>query len=269
MVVERWREIEGRRQRWLEVGEARANNVIVWLHAFPVTSDLWRPQLETPRSGWRQLAPDLAGFGGSDDHRGPPTIEDFAGDVDSLLDELSCGGVVIGGLSMGGYAAFAQLRVAPERIRGLILADTRAGADSPEARAGRETLLATIADRGPTGVADAMLPKLLGETTRTRRPTVCAEVRRLIERQTAEGLRRAVVRLRDRPDAERQLRGIAVPTLVIVGEEDEVTPVAEARRLAAAIPGAALATIAEAGHLSNLENPDSFNAAVAPWLAGL
>jgi pimeloyl-ACP methyl ester carboxylesterase len=269
MVAERSRQIEGRRQRWLEAGDPSFPGVIVWLHAFPVTAELWHPQLSELSSDWRVIAPDLTGFGGSGDGTSSPGIDDFAHQAEALLNALGVGQVVLGGLSMGGYAAFAHLRVAPNRVRALILADTRAAADSPQARADREQLLKTVAERGPEGVAEAMLPRLLGETTRRSRPGIVSRVREMILSNSAGGLSRAVLRLRDRPDATPQLRRITVPTLVLVGEEDEVTPPDEARRLAASIPGASLAVIPDAGHLSNLENPESFNAALAPWLAGL
>jgi pimeloyl-ACP methyl ester carboxylesterase len=118
-------------------------------------------------------------------------------------------------------------------------------------------------------VADEMLPKLLGSTTRRVRPSIEARVRALIEANSAEGLRRAIVRLRDRPDSSPQLPNIRVPILALVGEEDAVTPIEDARAIAAGAPDARLAILPEAGHLSNLENPASFNAALRPWLAGL
>lgn len=257
-----------RRVQWIEAGEPSSKQVILWLHAFPVSSAMWTDQLHAP-AGWRMIAPDLAGFGGTTDHAERPSIDDFARDVDQLLDALSLEHVVLGGLSMGGYAAFAVHRLAPKRLRALILADTKATADTPVARDGREAMLRVVDERGSTGVADEMLPKLLGGTTRRSRPAVEARVRALIEANTAGGLSRAIVRLRDRPDASPQLAQIRVPVLVIVGEEDGVTPVDDARAIAAGAPDARLAIVPEAGHLSNLENPASFNAALRPWLAGL
>jgi pimeloyl-ACP methyl ester carboxylesterase len=258
-----------RRVQWIEAGEPASEHVVLWLHAFPVSSAMWLDQLHAVPPGWRMIAPDLAGFGGTTDHAERPSIDDFARDVDQLLDALSLEQVVLGGLSMGGYAAFAVHRLAPTRLRALILADTKATADTPAARDGREAMLRVVDERGSAGVADEMLPKLLGGTTRRSRPAVEARVRALIEANTAAGLRRAIVRLRDRPDASPQLAQIRVPVLVIVGEEDGVTPVDDARAIAAGAPDARLAIAPEAGHLSNLENPASFNAALRPWLAGL
>jgi pimeloyl-ACP methyl ester carboxylesterase len=258
-----------RRLQWLESGEPSSDRVVVWLHAFPVSSAMWTDQLEAVPAGWRMIAPDLAGFGGTTDYTGRPTIDDLARDVDQLLDALNLGPVVLGGLSMGGYAAFAMHRLAPKRLRGLILADTKSTGDTAAARDGREAMLRVVDERGSAGVADEMLPKLLGSTTRRVRPSIEARVRALIEANSAEGLRRAIVRLRDRPDSSPQLPNIRVPILALVGEEDAVTPIEDARAIAAGAPDARLAILPEAGHLSNLENPASFNAALRPWLAGL
>lgn len=261
------RAIGGRTLSWTDAGAAASLNVLVWLHAFPLSGAMWTGQMQIP--GWRVLAPDLAGFGGTMDHPGTPLIEDFARDTFGLLDTLGIGRVVVGGLSMGGYAALACQHVAPDRLRGLILADTRSAGDTAAAKAARETMLGIVETRGATGVADEMLPKLVGVTTQRTRPEVVARVRALIESNTADGIGRAVRRLRDRPDRTGELAGIAVPVLVLVGEEDVLTPVDDSRALASGIPDATLAILPACGHLSNLENPDSFNAALLPWLAGL
>ena len=258
-----------RQLTYREAGEGTAR-VAVLLHAFPLSSAMWHPQLVHPPHGWRLLAPDLAGFGGSQDRAGEGVaLDDYASDVLEWLDGLGISRCVVAGLSMGGYAALALTRLAPHRLAGLVLADTKAPADSAEARAGRDRMLETLAQRGPAGVAEDMLPKLLGETTRRNRPDLVAEVRSLIVANSAEGIRRGILRLRGRPDAAPVLPGIAVPTLVVVGEEDAVTPPAEARALEASIPRASLETVPGAGHLSNLEAPDRFNAALHRFLATL
>jgi 3-oxoadipate enol-lactonase len=258
-----------RRFQWLESGDANSSNVLVWLHAFPVSSTMWGAQLEAAPAGWRMIAPDLAGFGGTTDHDGAPSIDDFARDVEQLLTSLDAGPVVLGGLSMGGYAAFAFHRLRPDRLRAMILADTRSAADTPAVRQARQAMLDVLDRRGAAGVADEMLPKLLGPTSRRTRADLESRVRALIEANSVEGLRRAIVRLRDRPDATPQLSQIEVPVLVIAGEEDAVTPVDDARALSTGLRDARLVILPEAGHLSNIENPDSFNAALRPWLAGL
>jgi pimeloyl-ACP methyl ester carboxylesterase len=196
-------------------------------------------------------------------------MDDYAIDVIGLLSELGIARAVIGGCSMGGYATFALLRRQPELASGVVLVDTRMGVDSPEGRANRRSMLALVDREGPSGVARDMMPKLLGETTRNSDPTIESTVRRLIKQQSPDGIRAAIQRMMDRLDATVVLQGLRVPALVVVGEEDTLTPVEESRRMAEAIPGARLEVIRGAGHLSNLEQPARFNAVLAQFLEGL
>ena len=269
MVRERSTVIGGRTTRWLEAGGANAARTLVWLHAFPLGADMWQPQLQSVPDGCRVVAPDLAGFGGTADHSGRPSIDDFAHDLDDLAHHLGLRHFVLGGLSMGGYAVFAYLRLNPSRLKGIVLADTKSGADTPQARDGRQKMLDLVASKGVAGVADEMVPKLLGATTQRANPGLALQVRATIEANSAEGVSRSIQRLRDRPDATPQLARAAIPALVIVGEEDGITPVADARTMANALPEATLAVLPRAGHLSNLEAPDAFQAALWPWLTGL
>lgn len=269
MVRERSTAIGGRQTRWLEAGEPNTTSTLVWLHAFPLGAEMWRPQLETVPHGWRLIAPDLAGFGGTVDHTGPPGIDDFARDLDELASYLGLRHFVLGGLSMGGYAVFAYLRLNPSRVKGIVLADTKSGADTPQARDSRQKMLDLVASQGSPAIADEMLPKLLGPTTQRIDTGLMLDVRAMIESNSAEGISRAIQRLRDRPDATPQLSRTFVPALVIVGEEDGITPVSEARAMANALPEATLAVLPGAGHLSNLEAPDAFGAALLPWMAAL
>lgn len=243
----------------------------VMLHAFPIGANQWEPQMRSVPAGWRLITPDLRGFGGSTepDSLSALAISDYAGDVADLLEELSISRAVIGGLSMGGYAALALLQSAPHLIEALVLADTRATADTPEGRANRRNMLALVDREGPSGVAREMMPKLLGKTTRELNPAIEAQVRRLIEQQSPVAIRGAIHRMMHRPDSTALLSQVTVPTLVIVGEEDELTPPEESRRIAEAVAGATLVTIPAAGHLSNLEQPDAFNAALNGFLAKL
>ncbi len=252
--------------RWLEAGPAEATRTLVWLHAFPLSAEMWQPQLDAVPEGWRVVAPDLAGFGGTVDHDGRPEIDDFARDVDELVLYLGLRRFVLGGLSMGGYAAFAYLRLHAERVMGVILADTKSGADTPVAREGRQKMLDVVSTSGVAAIADEMVPKLLGTTTQRDDQGVVLHVRNLIEANGAEGVSRGIQRLRDRPDSSADLARIAVPALVIVGEEDGITPVAEARAIAGAIRESTLAVLPRAGHLANLERPEPFNTAVGKWL---
>ena len=174
---------------------------------------------------------------------------------------------MVGGNSMGGYAAFGVIRLAAERVKGLVLSGTRAEADTDAARADRAVMLEILARGGVAAVWERMLPGLLGATTRKSRPEVVDRVRRLVLAQHTEGVRRAVERLASRPDSTPLLSVIGCPTLVIVGEEDRIIDVETARRLHDRIPSAEMAIIRGAGHLPGLEQPHEFNAILGRFLA--
>jgi 3-oxoadipate enol-lactonase len=187
--------------------------------------------------------------------------------VIDLLRELGIESPVIGGLSMGGYVTFAVLRRLPALARAVVLADTRASADTLEGRANRRSMLALVDREGPSGVARDMMPKLLGATSRDSRPDVEPLVRRLIKQQSPQAIRAAIVRMMDRPDSFATLQSVTAPTLIVTGEEDALTPVDDARKMHASQPKAELVIIPAAGHLANLEAPAAFNAALAGFLA--
>lgn len=246
--------------------------VLVLVHAFPLGAQMWEPQFRGAFYGWRLLAPDLRGFGGSTDPRAEgvdPTIDDYADDVAALVREVAGGPVVLGGLSLGGYVAFAVMRRSPALVRALILADTRAGADSTEARAGRRAMLTVLEHDGPQGVAREMMPNLVGASTKASNPGVEETLRLLIKRQSPAAIRDAIVRMMERPDSTPLLASIQVPTLVIVGDEDTLTPPSDAEAMVAALPHASLVRIAGAGHMTNLEQGQAFEASIDDFLASL
>ena len=255
-------EVGTRRQRYLEAGSGWP---LVLLHAFPLTADLWRPQLERAPRGWRLLAPDLRGFG----HRVPPmsaSMDEMAADVEAFLDAMEIEKAVIGGLSMGGYVTMALYRRAPARFTGMLLANTRSGQDSEEGRAARDAMIALVHAEGPPAVADQMLPKLLGATSLRARPQLAMLVRRLIEGNSPDGIAAAIAGLRDRPDSTATLQQVSVPAIVITGEEDAIIPVSESEAMAAALTRSQLVILPAAGHLSNLEVPDDFSEALGTFL---
>jgi pimeloyl-ACP methyl ester carboxylesterase len=228
---------------------------------------MWEGQLAFADSGWRVVAPQLRGF---DAGAGEPTassVDDYAGDVIDLLDALHVKQAVVGGLSMGGYVAFALLRLAARYVQGLVLADTRSQADTPEGIAGRTRLLQLLDDKGPSAVAEEMIPKQLGNTTRLTKPAVVETVRSLALASSAEAIAGAIRALMSRPDSTPLLAAIHVPTLIVVGEEDTLTPPAASEEMHRAIAGSEIVRIPEAGHLSNLEQPERFNAALATFLS--
>ena len=228
---------------------------------------MWEGQLAHADAGWHVVAPQLRGYdGGSGD---PPaaSVDDYAGDVIDLLDALHIKQAVVGGLSMGGYVAFAMLRYAARYVQGLILADTRSQADTAEGVAGRTRMLQLVQGKGPSAVADEMLPKVLGETTRTSRAAVVEQVRALMLSSSADAISGGLRALMTRPDSTPLLQTIHVPTLIVVGDEDALTPPAAAEEMHRGIAGSELVRIPAAGHLSNLEQPELFNAALAAFLS--
>ncbi len=248
-----------------------AARALILIHGFPLAAAMWEAQSTALPTGWRLIAPDLRGFGGSTlaDGDDPPSIDDYARDVIDLMHLLTIGSAVVGGLSMGGYVTLALLRLAPALARGAILANTRTTADTIEGRANRRAMLALIDREGPSGVARDMIPKLVGKTSREMQPDLEPFVRRLIKQQSADAIRGAVRRMMDRPDSTTTLERLTVPTLIIAGEEDDLTPVADAERMHVANPDTELVVIAGSGHLSNLEHPQVFNGAMHNFLSRL
>ena len=241
---------------------------VVFLHAFPLNRTMWEPQISALVGDCRCISIDVRGFGQST--AAPPyTVDRYADDVAAVLDGLQIQRSVIVGLSMGGYVAFAMWRRHRDRIRGLVLADTRAGADTIETVGRRRELIEIAETQGSTAVANRQISALVGKTTRDKRPDIYDAVHRMIAESSVEGITGALEAMIQRPDSSDTCTTIDVPTLVIVGDEDVPTPVAEARALAALIPGSRLEILTQAGHVSNVERPAAFNTVVSEFLASL
>jgi pimeloyl-ACP methyl ester carboxylesterase len=241
---------------------------VVFLHGFPHHRGLWLPQLGAMVDRARCIAPDLRGFGEST-VAGPYSMDRYADDLADLLDAAHLDRVVLTGLSMGGYVAFAFWRRHRERVRALVLADTRPGADSAEGRTKRGELIDLARSRGSGAVADAMIAGMVGASTREKNPEVADSVHRMLASAPVEGVIGALEAMRDRPDSTATLGTIDVPTLVVVGEEDVLTPVAESRAMQRAIRGSRIEVIAGAGHVSNVERPAAFNHVLSEFLSQL
>lgn len=249
------------------VGQGRP---VVLLHAFPMARAMWQPQHAALGQVGRLIAPDLPGFGDSPLLAGTPTVDGMADAVAGLLDQLGVTErIILGGLSMGGYISFAFVRRHPQRVAGLILADTRADADDDTAKANRDKLIGFAATNPASAVVEQMLPKLLGATTRAKEPAVVERAQAIGAAQRPAGIIAALQVLRNRPDSTPTLAQITVPTLIVVGTEDVLTPPSMAEAMATRIAGARVAPIDGAGHLSNLEQPASFNAAVTAFIQGM
>ncbi|HET6881692.1 MAG TPA: alpha/beta fold hydrolase [Pirellulales bacterium] len=243
---------------------------ILFVHGFPLSHAMWNAQIPVFAEEHRVIVPDLRGFGSSVDTDGTVTMEEFADDLAAILDYLSIEQpVVLCGLSMGGYIAWQFLRKYASRLRGLVLCDTRASADVPEVVENRLKIAKLVIENGTQAVAEAMLPKAFGPKTYSDRPEVVEAARAMMIASDPTGVAAASRGMALRPDMAALLPTIAIPTLVIVGADDALTPVDEMRRMAEAIPGARFKVVPDAGHLTPMENPLVFNAALAEFLEGL
>ena len=249
--------------RYFDVGAGRP---MLLLHAFPLSADQWLPQLTRVAPGWRAIAPDHRGFHGTGPAFGmsdePVTMETYAADALELLAHLGVERTAVAGLSMGGYVAMALARLAPQRLDALVLADTRATADTEEGRAGRDRMIDLAQREGAAGVAREMLPKLLGETTHRHQPDLAHVIQHVIEQNPPAGIVAGLQAMKSRPDSFEMLTALSCPVTIICGDEDRLTPVADSEAMHRAMPGSTLVVLPRAGHLSNLEAPDGFTAAL-------
>lgn len=261
-------EVDGAQIHYADAGIGEP--ALVLLHAFPLHSGMWLPQLEALAPQRRVVAPDLLGFGGSDAPESPAsyTMGRFADVVAGLLDFLGLDRVVLGGLSMGGYVSFELMRRYADRVVGLVLADTLARADTKAVFDRRSNQQDEIARVGTTALIETLLAGLLSSGTRADRLELVEHVRRLMANPAA-GYIGALEAMKHRPDATGELAGISVPTLVVVGEDDSLSPPDAVRPIHDGITGARFVVLPRAGHLSNLEAPDGFNAALSEFLRGL
>jgi len=243
-----------------EQGEAGGQTLLL-IHGFPLDSRMWREQLTGLAGRARVIAPDLRGHGLSDAPEEPYSMEQHADDLAALLDRLGVKKAIVAGLSMGGYVTLAFWRRHPERVAGLALVDTRAEPDTPAGKANRDVTAGRVRDAGPRVLVDELMPKLLAPPNLADE-RITAPLREMILSQPIAGVTAALRALRDRADSTPTLSTITVPTVVIVGEADAITPPADAAGMAAQIPGAQLVVIPRAGHLSPMENPHAVNEAL-------
>lgn len=249
--------------------EVRGNGpALLLVHGFPFDRTQWRHQL-LGFPNWLRVAPDLRGFG---DSAAVPVAEaawalgDYVADLLAVLDELGVDRVVLCGFSMGGYIAFEFWRRHAERVRGLVLMDTKPEADSPEGRRARDAMAALVREQGNEAVAERMLPQLLSRATVDAQPETVGQVRAMIARASAAGIVGALHAMREREDSRGLLGAITVPVLAVGGSEDPLTPPDVMRAMASGIPGARFVEVAAASHLAPLEQPLAVNRAVGEFL---
>ncbi len=245
--------------------------VVVLLHGFPLDLSMWDAQRETLGSMYRVITPDLRGHGRSAAPDGIYPIDDMADDVVETLDSLRIAEpVVLGGLSMGGYVALSIAARYPKRLRGLILMNTHASSDSPDAARLRKGQASEVEETGSVQpVVAAMMPRLFSPLTQTRRPELVAKIREVMENTSPRAVAGALRGLAARPDRTPDLARISLPTLVMSGSDDVLIPPDVTRAMAAAMPNAEMVIIPESGHLSPLENPASANGAILRFLSSL
>ncbi len=249
-----------------ERGEGEEDPVVL-LHAFPLNRRMWAPQMEALAGMRRIIAPDYPGFGSSPHPPAQPDVRYYAEQVGELLDKLKLERVVLGGLSMGGYVAFACLRLFPERISALLLANTRPDPDAEEAKENRRELARRVAEEGVEILPKLQMERLLARDTLENKKDVVESVRDMILESSPDGVVAALGAMRERPDSTDLLGKINVPTLVLGGAEDALSTPGVMAEMAKKIPDSRHLNLPKAGHLSNLEASEEFNAALEDFLA--
>jgi len=246
--------------------DAGMGKPLVLLHGYPFNRSLWNEQIAALSNSYRVIAPDLRGFGETEASEGPATMNRMAQDVAQLLDQLEIPRAAVGGLSMGGYVALAFYKLFPSRVRALVLADTRAQADTEEAKQTRAQQAEKALSEGMAGIADAMLPKLLTPETVSKRPEIVKRIRDMMLKTKPEGAAAALMGMAERDDQTELLSTVSAPTLIVVGAEDAITPVADSEKMHHAIAGSRLVVVESAGHVSNVERTEPFNQALTDFL---
>jgi 3-oxoadipate enol-lactonase len=247
---------------------------VVLLHGFPLDHTMWSAQIDALAGDHRVIAPDLRGFGrsplGAADSQHGIAMDEYADDVAQLLDKMEIREpVVVVGFSMGGYIAWQFIRKYSSRVRALVQCDTKAAADTDQARAARLKMADNVAEWGSARVAEMMGPKLFAAETTVARPGVITAVRNIVERTDPAAIAAAQRGMAARPDVTNLLPRINLPTLLLVGAEDAISPPEEMRKMAAEIPSAKFVEIPAAGHMTTMENPAAVNAALARFIGAL
>jgi 3-oxoadipate enol-lactonase len=259
-------------QRGFSMAYSEAGNglPLVFVHGYPLNRQMWQPQLAGLADVAHVIAPDLRGHGDSQSIPGPYSVDLFADDLVAFLDALGIHQkIVLCGLSMGGYIVFAFHRKYATRLAGLILTATRAAADTPQARQGRDQSAELARQQGVTAIVDSMLPKLLSPAAFQTHPDLVEQVRQVMAATSLEAVLGDLAALKERPDSTSTLAEIRVPTLLLPGANDQIIPLSEAQAMHAVIQGSQLQVISASGHLPNLENPATFNAAIRTFLQNL
>jgi 3-oxoadipate enol-lactonase len=243
---------------------------LVLVHGFPLDNRIWESQIAAFSDKYRVIAPDLPGFGKSQPPpKNPFTLESLADTLHEFLTQIKAIPCALAGLSMGGYMSFAYERKYPTTLKAFILVDTKAEADTPDGKAGRNKMIETARTSGSPAIAAAMMPKMLSPDTQQNRPQLVAKVKEIMEACPPQTIEHALAAMRDRNDFRDCLPSIAEPTLILVGDTDAITPPAVAESMHKSIPHSKLTLIKGAGHLSTMEQPEQVNQALRQFLANI
>jgi 3-oxoadipate enol-lactonase len=243
---------------WSDDGVAKGTAVI-FIHGFPFNRSMWKPQVEALAKTHRVVTFDVRGHGQSDAGDGQYSIEFFVDDLIAGMDRLKIERAVVCGLSMGGYVALRAVERHPERFKALVLCDTKSEADGNEAKTKRAAAVRSVKKDGVRAFADGFVKSVLGENTLKTKPELVESVLAMIRANSALGIAGTLLALAARTDTTAALAKFTLPALILVGEEDKLTPPANSEAMARSLPTATLHVIPGAAHLSNLENPDAFN----------
>jgi len=257
--------VNGSVMHYLEQGKGPA---LVLVHGFPLDSRMWEAQVAALSDQFRVIAPDLPGFGQSPG-TGPFTMDSVATQLNNFLDAIGVQQFVLAGLSMGGYIALAFSKKCPRRLDGLVLMDTRAEGDTAQGKEARMKMIEAAKTSGAKAVSDLMLPKLLASESIQKRPELAGKLRQIMESQKVETIERALLAMRNREDYTDHLPSIADPTLIVVGENDAITPPAMSEAMHRAIRKSELVIVKGSGHMSPMEQPEQVNQALRRFLASL
>jgi len=243
---------------------------ILFIHGYPLSRQIWRPQLDVLQDRAQMIALDLRGHGDSYPFEGPYSMDMLAEDCHRLLDELQIAPpVLVCGLSMGGYITMALYRKYPQLFKGMILTSTRPGADSPEGKANRQTSVKDAEQHGAGYIADGMLQKIVSPVTLSSNPGLVADINKIMSKTSVEGIVGALQGMMERPDSTATVAKATCPVLIIHGTDDQLIPIKEAEAMHQLIPGSKLVKIPAAGHLPCLEQPEIFNRALADFLTSI
>jgi pimeloyl-ACP methyl ester carboxylesterase len=242
---------------------------VVLLHPFPANHDFWAPAADLLQARYRLIIPDLRGHGDSSPGDGAATMEKHANDLVRLCDSTGIAKAVFAGVSIGGYILFEFWRRYRDRISALILANTRAAADTEEGRANRLKSAEDVEKHGPVPFIDSMVPKLIGETTRTTRPDLVERARKMMLKMTVSGIAAGQRGMAARPDSVPTLKTVNVPALILAGAEDTLIPIADAQLMQSNIAGSRLEVLPRAGHYAVFEQHELAARLIRSFLDGL